>query len=319
MARTLGVDHGTRGIRFCLLEEQDKRFLEIARERPEKDSILGTLEEAGFLDVDLIGLTYSMADAISRITDMSKVKNRGQTESVTGEFVGVGTALFDEIADSGRRAVLIPGLHRGIACLDERFKLLYSHMAASEKVALSYHAFNLAFEEYNFDSMIISDISSNTVSIGIKDGKFFGAIDACLGASGLLHGPLDLADIRRVDANKVTANTAFYSAGVSQKAGMDSEDILSGKSSENRLTRGALVMAAEMEIAGLATLVQPQVVAIAGSAGLHKNIFATLKKDLEHIAPISKLDLNAAAIGAAEIARDVISDKKDFLGIEIDL
>jgi hypothetical protein len=53
MTRTLGVDHGTRGIRFCLLDEQDKLFFEIDREGAGVASILDLLEKEGFFDVDL--------------------------------------------------------------------------------------------------------------------------------------------------------------------------------------------------------------------------------------------------------------------------
>jgi putative methanogenesis marker protein 12 len=192
-------------------------------------------------------------------------------------------------------------------------------MAASEKVALAYHAFNRIKEESDVASMIVSDISSNTVTIAIKDGRFFGAIDACLGASGLLHGPLDLDDIRRVDASNVTANKAFYSSGVSQKAGIDSDDILNGKSRGENVARDALVMTTEMEISGLAGIVKPQIIAIAGSAGVHENIFDKLKSEIEGIAPVFKLHSSAAAIGAAEIARDVLKGNKNFLGIGVDL
>src|SRR3972149_6683174 len=122
MERTLGVDHGTQGLRFCLLDGHSQRFFEIKREQGAKASILKGLGEKGFLDVDLVGLTYSMADAITAITDVKKLRNRGQVTRVTGEFLGGGTRLFDEIQGCGIRAVLIPGLHRGISCLDERFK-----------------------------------------------------------------------------------------------------------------------------------------------------------------------------------------------------
>ncbi len=315
MVRTLGVDHGTRGIRFCLLDGVDTGFFEIERETTAVDSVLDVLGQEGLLDVELIGLTYSMADAITKITNLKHVKNRGQLEAVTGEHVGAGTRLFDEIAGSKIKAVLIPGLHRGIECIDSRFKMLYSHMAASEKTALAYHAFNRVNEE----SMIVADISSNTVSIGIRDGKFFGAVDACLGAAGVLHGPLDLSAIRRVDSGKVSANKAFYSAGVSQKSGLNSTDILNGKSSEQRLARDALLMAAVMEITGLTALVEAQTICIAGSTGLHKNIYPKLEKKLNHIAPVNRLDPYSAAMGAAEIARDIKAGKKDFLGIGVDL
>jgi putative methanogenesis marker protein 12 len=318
MVNTLGVDHGTETLRFCLLEGQHKRFFEIKREKASQAPVLPLLEKEGFLDVDLIGLTYSMADGIDVISDLKNVKNRGQLEDITGEFVGSGTRLFDEIALSNKRAVLIPGLHRGTKCLDERFRFLYSHIAASEKVALGYHAFSEVNKKMEAQNIIISDISSNTVTIGIKGARFFGAIDACLGAPGLLHGPLDLGRIRGVDSSQVTANQAFYSSGVSHLSGVDSKKILDGQSKEANLTLHSLIMAVEMEVMGIASIIQPDAVAIAGSAGVHENIFPTIKENVEKVAPVFKLDGFAAAIGAAEIARDILGGKKNFLGIGVE-
>ncbi|MFQ5800470.1 MAG: methanogenesis marker 12 protein, partial [Candidatus Hydrothermarchaeales archaeon] len=319
MAKTLGVDHGTQALRFCLLEDRGKRFFEIERGKASKVSVLSLLERKGFLEVDIIGLSYSMADAIDAISDVKKIENRGQAEEVTGELVGAGTRLFDEIAGSGKRAVLIPGLHRGITCLDERFRFLYSHMAASEKVALAYHAYLKVNEKIDAGDLIISDISSNTVTIGIKDRKFFGAIDACLGALGFFHGPLDLGNIRSIDSGKTTANKAFYSAGVSYLSGLGSKEILGGKTDEARLALDSLIAAAEMEVFGLASIIRPKAIAVAGSAGTHNNVFGRLKDAFEEIAPVFKLDRFAAATGAAEIASDVLGGKKDFLGIGVDL
>lgn len=319
MAKTLGVDHGTQALRFCLLEDRGQRFYEIERERASKVSVLDHLEKEGLADVDLIGLSYSMADAIDAISDVKKIENRGQAEGITGEFVGAGTRLFDEIASSGKRAVLIPGLHRGIGCLDERFRFLYSHMAASEKVALAYHAYLEVNEEMDAGDLIISDISSNTATIGIKDRRFFGAIDACLGAPGVLHGPLDLAHIRGIDSGKTTANKAFYSAGVSHLSRLSSKEILGGKTDEARLALDSLIAAAKMEVFGFASIIRPKAIAVAGSAGTHDNVFGRLNDAFEEIAPVFKLDRFAAAVGAAEIARDVVKGQKDFLGIGVRL
>ena len=319
MERTLGVDHGTQGLRFCLLDGHNQRFFEIKREQAAKASILKGLGEKGFLDVDLVGLTYSMADAITAITDVKKLRNRGQVTRVTGEFLGGGTRLFDEIQSCGIRAVLIPGLHRGISCLDERFKLLYSHMAASEKVALAYHAFNLINKEMRAEELVIADISSNTVTIGIKKARFFGAIDACLGAPGLLHGPLDMGLIRDVDEGKTTANKAFYRGGMAQKSRRSPEDILKGRDEKARLALDSLLLAVEMEVLGFASVLAPQAIAVSGSAGIHENMFPKLKEAFKGVAPVFKLNAFAAAIGAAEIARDMLKGKGDFLGIGVDV
>ncbi len=306
MARTLGVDHGTRELRFCHLEGEEKKFLKIERERAVKTSILKSLQDKGFLDVDLIGLTYSMGDSIDAITNVSMVEGKGQLEQITGELVGGGTRLFDEVKTSKIKAVLIPGLHRGIRCLDERFRLLYSHMAASDKVALSYEAYFAANIESEVKSLVIADISSNTVTIGIKNGRFFGAVDACLGAPGLLHGPLDLEAIRSVDKEEKTANEAFYTAGVLRKIGKMPEELRSSCGEKSEIALKALVMASTMEVQGMSSIIDPGAIAIGGSAGTHPKVFSKLKKSLEKIAPVIKLEEDSGAMGAAKIARDIL-------------
>jgi putative methanogenesis marker protein 12 len=319
MVRTLGVDHGTQSIRFCLLEDENRSFFEIDRKRASKGAVLNLLEKKDFLPVELIGMTYSMADAINNITNINQTHNRGQLKAVTGKLVGGGTALFDALQGSGLRTVLIPGLHRGIDCLDDRFKLLYSHMASSEKVAIGYHAFLEVNKSIDTGDILITDISSNTVTIGVKDGKFFGAFDACIGAPGLLHGPLDLENIRKIDSGKTTANKAFYSAGVSQKSRQTTSDILLAKTPAQKLALNSLIMAVTMEVEGFSSIINSRAVAIAGSVGIDKLAYGILKSELKHIGPVLKLDNFAAAIGAAEIARDMLQGRKDFLGIGVNL
>jgi putative methanogenesis marker protein 12 len=316
MARTLGIDHGTQAIRFCLLEDGEKKYLEIQRKPGLEESFINVLDKKGFLEVDLIGLTYSMGDGINKITDVKKVRNRGQLEPITGELSGLGTQLFDEILESKYNAVLIPGLHRKIGCLDERFKQLYSHMAASEKVALSYHAYNRINRDIQAKNILISDISSNTVTIGIKGGRFFGAIDACIGAPGLLHGPLDLGDIRRIDKGLTNANKAFYHSGISHKMGLSSSKIMEGGGEKEKLALEALIMAAKIEISGFSAILKPHAIAISGAAGISEKVFEHLKSDLEVLAPTVRLNKNAPSLGAAEIARDILDGKRDFLGIK---
>ena len=64
------------------------------------------------------------------------------------------------------------------------------------------------------DDLIVSDVSSNTVSLLVTGGKLVGAFDACIFAPGTLHGALDVDAIRKVDAGEWTANEAFQHAGV---------------------------------------------------------------------------------------------------------
>ena len=73
-----------------------------------------------------------MGDGISKITDISKVENRGviNLEGI-GKKVGGGTKVYDEIKNSKIPAVVIPGLHDRIESMDKRFNALFSHIASS--------------------------------------------------------------------------------------------------------------------------------------------------------------------------------------------
>ncbi len=311
---TLGIDHGTRAVRFYV-EPEGLRF-EIGREEVLETSVLELIEERFSLEeIDLVGLTYSMGDGLDKITDINKVEDRGVLRKTTGAFVGGGTKVYDEINNSKLKAVVIPGLHREISALDPRFRALYSHCASSEKVSLSYHA----HLETGARNLIVSDVGSNTVTIGIKDSRFFGAVDACLGATGMYHGPLDLQAIRDVDDGKTTANNAFYSAGATKMYQASSPlDILEPKGGEAELALKSLILAAEMEIASFFTEISPEAIVITGEFGVHDNIYTALEKSLGGKAKMYKINGYSAAEGSAKIASDVLEGKKDFLGIGVD-
>ncbi len=269
--------------------------------------------------IELVGMTYSMGDAFSKITDMRKVKGRGVTGEKTGEKIGIGTRVFDEIRGSNLKAVLIPGLHRGVKSLDKRFRALYSHCASGEKVSLSYHCYLEVNKKIDAKNMIISDVSSNTITIGIRDGAIFGAIDACLGAIGTSHGPLDLEFIRRVDSGEFSAGRAYYRAGAKKIfKTADLNEILEPENEKARLALDSLILSVKMETFGFLSELKPDAFVITGSAGVHKNVFGPLKDSIEGIAPVFKIDKFAPAKGGAEIARDVLNGKRDFLGIEVD-
>jgi len=259
-----------------------------------------------------------MGDGIDRIMDIEKVTGRGVKRATTGEFVGGGTKVYDEIKKSRLRAVLIPGLHRGIEVLDERFRALYSHCAAAEKVSLAYHAFLEVNKGTETWDMLVSDISSNTVTIAIKGSRFFGAIDACLGAPGILQGPLDLEAIREIDEGK-SANETFYTAGVRKICGArEAEEILEPKSRQAKLALESLILAAEMEISSFLPIVGPQAIVVTGAAGVHESVFRHLEEAFSSTAKIYKMNAYSAARGSAEIARDILAGRQDFLGIGLD-
>ena len=201
----IGIDHGTTSLRFA--SDNGKKF-KMSREAA-KEFTIEDLQKLGPVeDIAGIALCYSMGDNFTQITPVDKLKNRGViTRDGAGEHIGGGTRVFDSVRESGIPAIAIPGIHRG-SDTDPRFKI-YSHQTSPEKLGIAY-----LVSETLGDTFIVSDISSNTVSLLIANGKVIGAFDACVFAPGTRHGALDVDAIRKVDAGEITANEAFTTAGV---------------------------------------------------------------------------------------------------------
>ena len=299
--RFLGLDHGTNAIRFAISESGHTRFFEIPR------AVAGAMDSAALLKhiednlgfpltaIHLSCLTYSMGDAISEITDLLFVENRGVVStSGVGEKTNAGTKIFDIFKENNYPAILLPGLHKN-SPTDERMKV-FSHQASPEKIAAAYYAYMLGHK-----SFILSDIGANTVTVAVADGKIAGALDATIFAPGTRHGPLDVEAIRAVDAGAMSANDAFSNAGV----GEDSK---------------SLAFFTAMEIAAMDVLMREHGAAdydilLAGSGGEKKEIRAEIYRLLSR--PPEVLGKWAAAIGCAEIAKAVASDEKEILGIAV--
>jgi putative methanogenesis marker protein 12 len=225
---------------------------------------------------------------------VGELKNRGVvTCDGAGKHIGGGTNVFDTIKASKIPAVAIPGIHRS-SCTDPRFKI-YSHQTSPEKLGIAYLA-----AEVLGDTFIVSDVSSNTVSLLIRGGKVVGAFDACVFAPGMRHGALDVDAIRAVDAGECTANEAFTTAGAMYHL-------------EKKYQKSALAMWTAMECASLALLAPDASIALAGSLApdLAEEISALLQK------PVIVYDEWAASDGLARIARDVFSGAKEILGIPV--
>lgn len=311
----VGMDHGTTAIRFgtdegCVFELSR----ECAKTMPDPillESILSGLEIKA-KDIDLFAISYSMGDGISEITDMKRVANRGVVKmGVAGVHIGGGTHVFDVIKKSGIPAIVIPGIHAR-SDIDRRMKM-FSHGASPEKIGIAYHAH---LQGYN--TFIVSDISSNTVTVGVVDGKIVGALDACIFAPGMLQGPLDLDAIRDIDAGKISANQAFSQSGVLKHTNFSSvEELLSAENESSRLALDRIALFAAMEIAGMRILVNEHssCEAIFLSGGVDN-----VKKTVEELLHTKIISLNKwiAAIGCAEIARDVYRGKKEVLGVKVD-
>jgi putative methanogenesis marker protein 12 len=288
----IGIDHGTSAMRFA----GDKGEFRISREAAKEFRIADLSRICPVDEIEGIAVCYSMGDNIAAITDIKKVKNRGLvSREGAGKHIGGGTRVYDEVAASGIPAVVMPGLHRG-SPTDPRFKA-YSHQTSPEKIGIAYEvAVSLG---HNF---IVSDVSSNTVSLLISGGKLVGAFDACVFAPGSKHGALDVDAIRKVDEGKWTANEAFQHAGVD----------FSVPEPERMRT---IAMFSAMECAALRLLNPHAKVALAGSLA---PVIAQEVRELLGL-DVAVYDEWCASRGLVRIARDVFSGTKNILGLETDL
>ncbi len=287
----IGVDHGTTSLRFAT---ETGKHIKISREAATDFKISDLEKLCPVSEIEGFAVCYSMGDNFSKITPISELKNRGViTRDGAGKHIGGGTHVFDVIKESGIPAMVIPGIHRG-SDTDPRFKI-YSHQTSPEKLGIAYLA-----KQTLHDTFIISDISSNTVSMLVVNGKIIGAFDACIFAPGTQHGALDVDAIRKIDNGECTANEAFTTAGASFHL-------------EEKYQKPAIAMWAAMECASLLLLAREAPVALAGSLApeLAEEISALLQK------PVMVYDEWAASEGLALVARDVFAGAKEILGIRV--
>ena len=331
----IGMDHGTTGISFCIMSHDGDiiDIFKIDREDSKSGRVSAIEDLAKRIDlktVKLMAITYAMGDGFNRILPIDKVKDRGILSiGGAGKVTGGGTSVFSELENSGIPTVMIPGLHKDSDSLDELFNAAYSHQASPEKVSISYNA----LKETGWKNYIVADISSNSVDILVEDGKIRGAIDACLGAMGVVHGPIDLEMIRDIDEGKRTANECFSHAGAVKIAGIDGKVAnMKNQLLENyakgdekaKLAIDTLIMTVAMEIAGLDIVCEKEIegIVLTGSIGsatepfnFEDEINAYFKNRYE-LKVISK---ESGAIGAAQIAMDVYNGEKEILGIEVNI
>ncbi len=288
----IGIDHGTTAMRFA---GESKEF-RISREEAKEFVVSDLARLCPVREIEGIALCYSMGDNFSKITDIRKVKNRGVvSREGAGKHIGGGTKVFDEIAESGIPAVVIPGLHRG-SPTDPRFKA-YSHQSSPEKIGIAFEVCHALGPD-----VIVSDVSSNTVTLLISSGRLVGAFDACIFAPGMLHGALDVDAIRKIDSGELSANDAFQHAGVQ----------FSLPENERHL---AVAMFAAMECAAMLVLNSRASVALAGSLApvIAPEVQTLLSRD------IAVYDEWCASRGLARIAGDVFSGATEILGLDVDL
>lgn len=308
----LGIDHGTTAIRFASSEGQ---CFELPRREAgslSSEEIIERIRRNLGLDgFELVALTYSMGDGLTRIVRLEDAQNRGLIQQDgAGLHVGGGTKVFDAIKGSLWPAILLPGIHRG-SDIDPRLKV-FSHGMSPEKVGLAYYVFCEKAE-----SFIISDASSNTVTFAVLKGQIVGAIDAPIFAPGLMQGPLDVEAIRNVDAGRMTANQAFTCGGILGKMGLQSLEDCSPD--QRKYALESLALFAAMEIGALLVMMRDLGEPSPGLflAGSPANLVERRVSELLGI-EVHSLGRCAAAKGCARIAEDVFAGAESILGIEVD-
>lgn len=330
----IGMDHGTTGISFCIMSNDGEVLdvFKIGREESKQGKVSAVEElskRVDLNDVDLMAITYAMGDGINKILPIDKVEDRGILSiNGAGKVTGGGTSVFSEIEATDMPIIMIPGLHKNSDSLDEMFRAAYSHQASPEKVSICYNAYMTT----GWKNMIVADLSSNSVDILLEDGKIRGAMDACVGAMGIVHGPLDLEMIRDVDENKRSANDCFSHAGAVKIAGITGKVANMREELYKRYENGdekailainTLIMTVAMEIAGLIAISKNDIegIVLTGSLGSTKEPFnfeKELNSYLKNSYPIKIISKESGAIGAAQIALDVYNGKKSILGIPVE-
>ena len=331
----IGMDHGTTGISFCIMSDEGEviEVFKIGREESKKGLVSATEEIMKRVDLDsvkLMAITYAMGDGINQILPTAKVENRGILSiNGAGKVTGGGTSVFSELESLDIDSIMIPGLHKDSDSLNELFRAAYSHQASPEKVSICYNA----YKETGWSNFIVADISSNSVDILIEDGKIKGAMDACLGAMGVVHGPIDLEMIRDIDERRLSANECFSHAGAVKIADIDTKvanmkDILleNYKNGDEKaiLAINTLIMTVAMEIAGLDVVCENEIEGIVltgsiGSATEPFNFEDEINKYFKNKYPLKVVSKESGAIGAAQIAMDVYNGKEEILGIEVNI
>lgn len=331
----IGMDHGTTGISFCIMSDGGDVIdvFKIGREES-KDGLVSASEElkkrVDFSDVKLMAITYAMGDGINQILPTDKVKNRGILSiNGAGKVTGGGTSVFSELEQLDIPSVMIPGLHKDSESLDKLFRAAYSHQASPEKVSISYNA----IKETGWSNFIVADISSNSVDILIENGKIKGAVDACLGAMGVVHGPLDLKMLRDIDENDASANTCFSHAGAIKIAGIDGKvsnmknqllDNYREGDEKAKLAIDTLIMTVAMEIAGLEIVCENEIEGVVltgsiGSAAEPFNFKDEINKYFKDKYDLRIISAESGAIGTAQIAMDVYNGEKEILGVKVNI
>lgn len=300
----LGVEHGTRAVRFSTLEPA--RVWEISRERAARLSpgrLARSLERGLGLPLDsvrLAAIAYGMGDAFSEIRPLESLRNRGVL-GPAGPRTGGGARVFDALRLSSVPAVAVPGLHRETLPAPFRF---YSHGAAADKVGTARAVAERAGREF-----VVADVGGAAAFVAVARGRVAGALDATLLAPGMLLGPLDLEAIR----SHRPPMASFSRGGAVPRLGLRSpREFLEGGSPRSREARRAVALTTALGLGAMASIFRGPLY-VAGGAGelLRPRIQRLLGREVRSAGPL------APARGLALLARDVARGRREVLGIPV--
>jgi hypothetical protein len=152
------------------------------------------------------------------------------------------------------------------------------------------------------EDVIVSDVSSNTVTLLVTGGKIVGAFDACIFAPGTRHGAIDVDGIRKIDRGECTANEVFQQAGVNFTV-------------PDTARTATLAMFSAMECAAMLLLNPKARIALSGSCApsIAGEVGRLLGKN------VAVYDEWCASRGLAKICRDVFNGRSDILGLSVEL
>ncbi len=326
----VGIDHGTSGYRVALLEGDEPEVVaEVGRRRVAREGFLNSLPddvENALRDAECVCCNYGMGDALRAFTPVQDAEDVGVGYGLAatggaGVELGSGKVYVRDLHSLATEhevpVYLAPGIHRDTPGLDPCFRV-FSHVGSGEK----FGTVRTALEVTGVEDLVVCDASSNVVSLVVKDGEILGGIDACLGAPGVLHGPLDLEAIRAVDSGEKTANEAFSTGGlvkVAECVDPDPEKAVSSFLERcGREEREILAKLVAWEVCGLADVFDVDVLAVGGSLARDEAFLEELSGVLgNRFNVVEVLPHEPAAKGLALIARDIAEGARSVLGVPV--
>ncbi len=298
----LGVDHGTTAIRFA---SEKGSIYELSRSSAADlsyEQILSRIEESlGPERVDLVALSYSMGDGLTRIVRLEDALNRG--------------LISQDGWDPGLRG------HQGLRLAGHTSARNSSRKQNRSQISGIQPRHEPGEGGPRLWGFPAGQLQLHRMRRQLQYRQLRRAEGRDRGSHRCtylrMQGPLDVQAIRDVDSGKLTANQAFNWGGILSKMKRMGLDQCSPE--ERHLAMETLALFAAMEMAALLVLCRdrglecPQLF-LAGSPA--REIEPRVSAHLDR--RVVPLERSAAAQGCARIAEDVFAGKENILGIAVD-